>query len=1164
MLNIDKASATAGALFLSSREEIGRYTLKFPSVEADIKGTSVTLSGGNPIMHLRRSLILGLILSLISQLWVAGDSFVTAATDTTAPSVVSFSPAHGSSISANNNTLMIKFSEPVQVVGGIISIQRVTAPSGHFCTIPVTSTAVVGSGTDTLTITPSSSFLGCGSFSQGNLYSVTIGEQVISDLAGNYFPGITNGSWLFNIISDAGNPELISTTPASGNKAVKTSTKFTMQFNEDVVVKTGAVAELKAASGGIITFPLVRENTDPRKVSFDVTGLQPSTAYVVNIRNDAITDFYNNPYPGILNDYRWTFMTMGTDRTPPNVTGVKLEGSTLVLTYNEELDSGRVPFPGNYYVTVSEIPMQVDAVAVSSNTVRLTLHSGVGSGQIVKVSYSVDSNVANKLQDLSGNLATSFNGQSVTGLSVTTQTQPSSGNVSDKTVNINFNGTLQAVSPATSQFTVKINGVNQGVATASINSSMLTLTLFNSVASGDSVSVSYTPGLSPFRDFGGNIVNAFADFYVQNANDTKPPVLTIATVSGALLRLIYNEGLLPTQVPSTYSFTVVSNAKIVPISSISISNNSVLLSLSQAIEPGSAVYLSYVPVSLGIVDLSGNPAAAISGQSVTANSTSADVDMAVLTNNVITLLYNRTLDTTTIPLTSQFAVRAGNAYSGVSNVSVQGSQVNITLATSVLSGVPVTLSYNKSGISLKDTSGFIFDSFSDLNVNNTNSGSSTGIGTTPGVGTTPPSGLPDYLVLDDKGGISLNVAKATTMEYAALPSGRSGYRYAIDGAKLLTAYDVIRTGSGYGVSSPNLTLKLPADQNAQVSVPFGSMMDAATRSSNATLRIELGDLQYTFPLSAINYSKELNLANADIANTKLLLTIEKTYDASLTSAINLSSANLLISPTEFSAGLIVGSQVKAVESYDRYVTRTFTLQSFVGDTDNVTVVRYDKEAGELVYVPTRITQLSQATKIDFLSKNNGVYAVVRNNFSYTDMEKHWSKSTVTKLASKFIVEGTTPKTFAPDKSITRADFAEYLARGLGLNGDKASAARYPDVVQSDASAAYIGAVSKAGIVSGGTDGKFRPNALITREEMASMLVRAMNNAGISVVASPTALDDFNDKTKVSSWAKQGMSICVTAGFIQGVSATELKPLNNATRAEASVMLMKFLEYAELL
>ncbi|WP_027087221.1 SwmB domain-containing protein [Cohnella panacarvi] len=1116
-------------------------------------------------MHLRRYLLLGLILTLFSQFWVASDSFVTAATtDTTEPSVVSLSPAHGSSISANNSTITIKFSEPVQVVGGTISIQRITAPSGHFCTIPVTSTAVVGSGTDTLTITPASSFLGCGNFSQGNLYSVTIGEQVISDLSGNYFRGITNGSWLFNIIADAGNPELISTTPSNGNKAVKTSTKFTMQFNEDVIINSGAVAELKSASGGVLTFPIVREITDPRKVSFDVTGLQPATSYVVNIPNNAITDYYLNPYPGILNDYRWTFMTMGSDLAPPTVAGVKLEGSTVVLTYNEELDSGHVPFPGNYYVTVSDIPMQVDAVAVSSNTVRLTLHSGVAAGQIVKVSYTVDGNMANKLQDLSGNLATSFNGQAVTGLSVTTQTQPSSGSVSDKTVNINFNGSLQTVSPATSQFTVKINGVNQGVAAASINSSMLTLTLVKPVASGESVSVTYIPSLSPLRDFSGNVVNAFADFYVQNANDTRPPALTSATVSGALVRLIYNEGLLPTQVPSKNNFTVVSNAKMMSISSISIANNSVLLTLGQAIEPGAVVYLNYVPGSFGIADLSGNPAAAINGQSVTANSTSADVDMAVLTNNVITLFYNRMLDSTTIPLTSQFAIRAGSAYSGVSTVSVQGSQVNITLATSVLSGVPVTLSYSKTGTSLRDTSGFIFDSFSDLNVNNTNSGSSTGSGTTTGGGTATSSGLPEYLVLDSIGGVSLNVAKSTTMEYAALPSGRSGYRYAIDGAKLLAAYDVIRTGSSYGVSSPNLTLKLPADQNAQVSVPFSSMMDAATRSSNATLRIELGDLQYTLPLSAINYSKELNLANADISIAKLLLTIEKTYDASLTSAINLSSANLLISPTEFSAGQLIGSQVKPIESYERYVTRTFTLQSSVGNTDNVTVVRYDKDAGELVYVPTRFTQLSQGTNIDFLSKNNGVYAVVRNNTAYSDMEKHWAKSTVSKLASKFIVDGPTPKTFAPDKSITRAEFAEYLARGLGLNGDRASAARYPDVVQRDASAAYIGAVSKAGIVAGGTDGNFRPNALITRQEMASMLVRAMNHAGISVVASPTALDNFKDASKVGSWAKQGVSICVTAGFIQGVSATELKPLNNATRAEASVMLMKFLEYAELL
>lgn len=1094
-----------------------------------------------------------------------GWNFTTlAATDTTPPLIMSMSPSQGSTISAVGSPLTIKFNEPVKIGSGAIIIQRLTTPSGFFCTIPMTSPAVTGSGTDTLTINPSFPALGCGNFTQNTQYSVTINEQAITDIAGNHFTGVAYGSWLFSIIFDAGNPELINTTPTNGNKAVKTTEKFTMQFNEEIIVQPGAMAELKTGST-TVTFPIVRDSTDLKKAYFEVSGLRAATSYVVHIPNNAITDLWLNPYPGILNDYRWTFTTVGTDRTPPKVTGTTMEGSTIVLTYDEELDPNFVPFPANYYVTVSEVPMQVDAVAVISNTVRLTLHSGIAAGQVVKVSYTVDSRAANKLQDLSANLAASFNGQSVTNVTNTANARPSNGIVSGNTISLNFSGALQTASPAVSQFTVKINGVSQNVTAASISNTTLTLTMSGSAANGQSVSVSYVPGASPLRDLVGNAVSAFADFYVQNTNDTQAPTLLTATASGAQVRLTYNEGLSPTQLPSRTNFIVISGGKILTVSGVSIENNTVELTLSQAIESGATVFLSYTPGNPGIVDLSGNPAGTLNGQSVTVTATSADVVMAVVMNNVLTLFYNRALSTATIPQPSQYMVRSGTSYYAVSSVNVQGSQVNMTLVTPVPSGVATTLSYNKAGTSLKDTTGFIFDSFTDLNVNNSDSGTSTGGGTNTGGGTTTPSGLPDYLESDGSGGVRFVVSKSTTTEFGTLPSGRSGNRYAIDGTKLLAAYDVIRSGTSYGVSNPVLSVTIPStEQSAQVSIPIRSMMDAAAKASNASLRVEFGEMQFTLPLTAINYGKELYLANADSSNAKLVLSIEKTQDVNLSSALSINSAELLATPADFSAGLLVGSQVRPVEGYDMYVTRAFTLPSFTGNVDNVAVVRYDNDAGEMVYVPTRITQSGSTAKVEFLRKNNSVYTVVRKNIAYSDMTSHWARNTVNALASKFIVDGPSRSTFAPDKNITRAEFAEYLARGLGLNGDKAAAARFPDVGVGHASAGYIGAVSKAGIVEGGSDGNFRPKASITREEMATMLVRAMTYAGVSTVSTPTALNAYKDKGKVSSWAKEGMSICVMAGFIKGASATELKPQNNATRAEATVMLERFLKYAELL
>lgn len=1080
-----------------------------------------------------------------------------ASADSTNPTAIVITPANGGSTTAVNGALTIKFSEPVKPGSGTIVIRHTASPQTVFCSIPITSSAVVGGGTDTLTITPSAQ-PGCGNFVQNTSYAVQISNLAITDMAGLPYGGIAATdftSWWFKVTSDSVAPELLSTTPASGTQTVKTTATFAMLFSEEIAVPVGSATLIPVGGGTTVTAALSRDGSDARKAVFTASGLVGSTTYVVRIPNNAITDLALNPFPGILNDYRWTFKTIGSDTTAPLISSASMDGSAVVLTYDEELDPGFVPYPGNYYVTVNDVPRQVNGVAVIGNSVRLTLQSGVAVGQAVKVSYTPDSNTAHQLKDLTGNAAAYLNAQAVTNTSDTTLPRPVSGTLNGSTLVLTFNKSLQALaSGASTQFIVKLNGSSQGISQASASGSTLTLSLYGSGSAMQSVSVSYVPGSAPLRDQSGNAAAAFTDFYVQNINDSTPPQLVSAVASGTSVRLNYNEGLLASPAPLKSSFSVVSNGQPVAISAVTVTNNTVDITLAQAPSANALIYISYIPGTPGIVDLSGNPAPAINAYNATVGTSAAtQLVSATVNNNVLILTYAGLLNTATVPYATQYYVKADNVYIGVTSVSVQANQVYLGLATPVSASQNVTVTYSISGNPLKDYSNMNVDAFSERTATNTVNGG--------GTVTTP---LPDYLEADGSGGLRLVVSKAATTEWITLASGRSTNRYNVDGDKLLAAYDRIRTGSN-GISKPILTIKLPAlDQAGQVSIPFRALMDASAKASNSSFRMESGDMQFTIPLTAINYSKELYLAGANVANAKLLLTIEKTQDANLSSAINFQTAQLLASPADFSASLLHAGGTRTIDAYDMYVTRTFTIQPFSGSMNDVAVVRYDTDSGKLVYVPTNISVSGGSATVDFKRKSNSIYTVVRKSMSYTDMANHWANPNVTLLASKFIVSGTSAKLFSPNKNITRAEFAEYLARGLGLTGDKATAARFMDVGTGHAAAAYIGAVSKAGIVEGGSDGNFRPNASVTREEMATMLVRAMTYAGVSTTSTSTALNAFKDKSKVSSWAKEGMQICVVAGFIKGASATELKPQNNATRAEATVMLERFLKYADLL
>ncbi|WEK53915.1 MAG: Ig-like domain-containing protein [Candidatus Cohnella colombiensis] len=1081
--------------------------------------------------------------------------FTTATTvDSTPPTVTSLSPANGSSITALNGSLVMKFSEPVRPGSGTIVIRYADASRGIFCSIPVTSSSVVGGGTNTLTITPSDA--GCGNFVQNKAYAVQIGTEAIIDLAGNRYAGITDSdytTWRFQISADNIPPELMSTIPASGYTAVKTTDTFTMVFSEDVIVNAGKEAVLEPVNGGTrVTALLKRNSADARKVEFTAVGLTAAKSYVIRIPNDAITDLALNPFPGILNDYRWKIQTVGSDTVAPLLTSASMDGNTIVLMYNEPLDELAVPYPGNYYVTVNDVPRQVNVVQVKDSTVRLTLQSGVAVGQVVKVSYTPDTDTSRQVKDVSGNRAVLLSSKEVTNTSDTTLPRPLSGVFTGSVLTLTFNKQLQTVSNTTlSQFYIKLNGYAYTPSSITISGATVMFTLNSVPTTVDSVSISYSPSTVPLRDLTGNGPVAFTDFYIQNSNDITPPQLASAVVLGTSLKLTFNEGISPTLLPLKSNFSVISGGVAQTINSVTVTNNVVELTLSKSLAGSASVYISYIPGTTAIYDLSGNKALAFNNYQVTVASTAtATLLNATASGNQITLTYNGLLNTATIPYTTQYYTKVNNNFVSVIYVSVQGTQVIISLATPVTTGQTVTLSYNATGVALKDALNQQVAAFADRAVTN----GSTISGIT----------LPDYLVSDSNGGLKFVTASSATKEYVSSSSGRTVYRYAVDGTKLTSAYETIRTGST-AIKNPILTFDVPSTEAlAMVSIPISSLMDASSRVSNASFRVKYGDLEYTIPLTAVNYSKELYLAGGTSTSATVLITIEKTQNASLSSVVNIQSAQFLTTPVDFKVSIVVGTKEKEVTEFDMYVKRTFVLPSFSGKASEVAVVRYDTDSGALSFVPTKIETSNNTATVNFFRKSNSVYAIIRKQTTFTDTTKHWANSSITMLANKFIVSGPTRSTFQPTKNITRAEFAEFIARGLGLNGDKTTAARFLDVGSSHASAAYIGAVSKAGIVEGGTDGNFRPNASITREEMATMFVRAMNYAGVTTSASTSALNVFKDKSKISSWASNGVAISVSAGLIKGTTATTISPKSNATRAEAAVMLERFLKYVNFL
>ena len=103
------------------------------------------------------------------------------------------------------------------------------------------------------------------------------------------------------------------------------------------------------------------------------------------------------------------------DETAPEFQSAAVDGATLTLTYNEDLDTGVTPPASAFAVMVGDATRSLDTVSVSGTAVTLTLATAVESGARVTVDYTVPTGeAANKLQDASGNAAESFSGQAAT------------------------------------------------------------------------------------------------------------------------------------------------------------------------------------------------------------------------------------------------------------------------------------------------------------------------------------------------------------------------------------------------------------------------------------------------------------------------------------------------------------------------------------------------------------------------------------------------------------------------------------------------------------------------------------------------------------------------------------------------------------------------------
>ena len=166
-----------------------------------------------------------------------------------------------------------------------------------------------------------------------------------------------------------------------------------------------------------------------------------------------------------------------------------------------------------------------------------------------------------------------------------------------------------------------------------------------------------------------------------------------------------------------------------------------------------------------------------------------------------------------------------------------------------------------------------------------------------------------------------------------------------------------------------------------------------------------------------------------------------------------------------------------------------------------------------------------------------------DQFSDVDTDD-WYYSNVMRAVELGILSGYSDGTFRPMNNITRRDFAIMLAQSLGHDNDEEATSPFKDVADTDYGVSSIAYLYENEITVGDSNGNFNPDANITRQEAAIMLVKAFEATG-------TSSDLYADDAQIASWAKSFVYTAKAAGLMKGDDHNEFNPTDRLTRAEAA-------------
>lgn len=347
-----------------------------------------------------------------------------------------------------------------------------------------------------------------------------------------------------------------------------------------------------------------------------------------------------------------------------------------------------------------------------------------------------------------------------------------------------------------------------------------------------------------------------------------------------------------------------------------------------------------------------------------------------------------------------------------------------------------------------------------------------------------------------------------------------------------------------------------------------SALAAAASYKDAVLSIVSDDVTYDLPLKLLDLASLNKALGSDASNAKITITIEKISGAAgdkINAGAKAAGFEAIGNAIDFKITIDANGVKKEINDFgSTYVSRTIMIPQAI-TANQASAALYDPASGQFSFVPAIFSTVDGKTTITIKRNGNSQYLIVSSEKSFADTKNMYATDDINLLASKLIVNGITASEFKPNDKITRAQFTALLVRALGLTVET-TASTFSDIKVSDWYANAISAAVKTGLIKGFEDGTFRPNDLITREQMASLISKALTITGKTVDVEGKVdqiISKFIDKANVSAWASTDTAKVTEAGIMQG-NAGSFSPNAFADRAQAVVTLKRLLVFLQFI